>query len=257
MVEVRQPPGVLGEIVARTVATRDAPVPFCRRPAGMTVRSFERALRAEGLSLIAEVKPRSPSAGNLVQKLDVDGVCAAYAPHASAISVLVDGPSFGGSFELLRRVRERVPCPVLAKGFFVDERGVQAAHAAGADAVLLMAAVLPPHRLQALRLHAASLGLDALVEAHDDAEVAECLQTGARIVGVNSRDLATLTIDLDAARARLRTLPEGIVKVAESGLSSREAVEAVRPLADAVLIGSALMRDGTPAENLERMGLTR
>lgn len=250
---VRRPPGVLGSIVERTVSgISDLPAPGTR-PRTLALRDFEGALARPGLSLIAEVKPRSPSAGAL-RAVDPEAIAAAYAPHASAVSVLVDGPSFGGSFELLRAIRERVPCPVLAKGFIVHEHQIRLAHAAGADAVLLMAAVLPPSRLVELLGHARSLGLSALVEAHDEAELAEVLATDAPVVGVNSRDLATLAIDLDTAIERLGRI-EGRVRVAESGLLDATSVDAVRPVADAVLIGTAFMRADDPERAIADLGL--
>lgn len=253
--DVRRPPGVLGDIVTRTVSNLcylDAPSP---RPASLPIRDFEAALAQPSLSLIAEVKPRSPSAGRL-RTIDPDAIAKAYAPHASAVSVLVDGPSFGGSFALLRTIRERVPCPVLAKGFFVHERQLQLAHAAGADAVLLMASVLPPHRLVELLGVARDLGLGALLEAHDARELDEVLATDARVVGVNSRDLATLSIDLPTAIERLSRI-EGRIRVAESGLVDAAAVDAVRPVAEAVLIGTALMRAAEPEAAIRELGLCR
>ncbi len=254
-VGLRRPPGVLGEILDRTVA--ELPGLVAGPPAPGPRRDFVGALRAPGLSLIAEVKPRSPSAGALRPALDVAAVCAAYAPHAQAVSVLVDGPHFGGSFALLAQVRARVPCPVLAKGFFVDERQIDAAAAAGADAVLLMAALLAPARLGALRAHARSRGLAALVEAHDATELAEVVASGATVVGVNSRDLATLRIDRARGRALLATVPDDRVRVAESGLHSKADVDAVRGLADAVLIGSAFMAAPDIAARIVAMGLGR
>ncbi|MCB9672146.1 MAG: indole-3-glycerol-phosphate synthase [Alphaproteobacteria bacterium] len=252
---VRHPPGVLGAIVARTVRELDVCAVLDERPDHLVLRDFAGALEAPGLSLIAEVKPRSPSAGDL-RRVDPDAVAAAYAPHAAAVSVLVDGPSFGGSFELLRAIRERVPCPVLAKGFFVHGSQVCQAHAAGADAVLLMASILPPDRLAELLELVRDLGMEALVEAHDDAELDEVLATDARVVGVNSRDLATLAIDLPAAIARLARV-EGRIRVAESGLVDAASVEAVRPVADAVLVGTALMRSEDPSAAIRALGLGR
>lgn len=252
---VRQPPGVLGEIVARTVAAMPEPTPALASSAGP--RDFVAALRAPGLSLIAEVKPRSPSAGLLTPSFDLERLCRAYADHAAAVSVLVDGPSFGGSYGLLAQVRARVPCPVLAKGFFVHESQLRAARAAGADAVLLMAAVLPPSSLARLRAAASALGMAALVEAHDAAELAEVLASSAPVVGVNSRDLATLQISLPRARQLLATVPPERVRVAESGLHTAADVAAVREVADAVLIGTALVRAEDPVAAICALGLGR
>ncbi len=251
---LRTPPGVLGRIVTRTAATLPGP-PQQSRSAGPT-RSLEAALRQDGLRLIAEVKPKSPSEGPL---RDLDGaglaaLLAAYQP-AAAISVLVDTPDFGGSFELLARVRQRVAQPVMAKGFFVDPVQLDHAHAAGADAVLLMASILPPESLAHMLAEAQKRGLDCLVEAHDDTELDEVLASGAPIVGVNARDLATLRIDLPTARARLARIPSDKVRVAESGLHTAADVDAVRGLADAVLIGTAFVKAADPAAALARLGL--
>ncbi|MEL6347236.1 MAG: indole-3-glycerol-phosphate synthase [Myxococcota bacterium] len=255
--DVRRPPGVLGTILTQTLQDLEtAPKPGVR-PVGLLMRDFAGALSAPGLGLIAEVKPRSPSAGVLRDPLDIDALAAAYAPEAAAVSVLVDERFFGGGYGLLQAMRARLPCPILAKGFFVDERQVQAAAAAGADAVLLMAALLPPDRLAALDAFAASLGLQTLMEAHDDAELQEVLDVGGRVVGVNSRDLQTLSIDLEGARQRLARVPTDRIRVAESGLHTPAAIDAVRPIADAVLMGTALMKAPSPAHTIAALGLGR
>lgn len=254
---LRHPPGVLGDIVARTVRDLD-PAPPASPRAHSAPRSLVEALALPGLRLIAEVKPRSPSEGPLrdLSGAGLDRLLAAYRPAAAAISVLIDGPSFGGSLDLLGRVRDRVDQPVLAKGFFVHPAQLAQAHAAGADAALLMASVLPPASLRAMLEVARRLGLDCLVEAHDDAELDEVLASGAPIVGVNSRDLASLRIDLAACRARLGRVPADRVRVAESGLHTAEDLDAVRPVADAVLIGTALVKADDPAAALRALGLT-
>jgi len=249
--QIRQPPGVLGAIVARTLREQPTPVPALRSTGPR--RNFEAALRAPGLSLIAEVKPKSPSAGVLRPQLDVAALCSVYAQHAAAISVLVDGPSFGGSYRLLASVRGLVPQPVLAKGFFVHESQLHAAAAAGADAVLLMAALLPPASLAHLRAVATDLGLATLVEAHDARELDEVLDSGAPVVGVNSRDLATLDISLSRARRLLDRIPTDRVRVAESGLHTAQHIAQVRPAADAVLIGTSLVRAADPTTQIHTL----
>ncbi len=255
---LRRPPGVLGEIVARTVADLDVDAPVPPRE-GRGTRSLAEALMQPGLGLIAEVKPRSPSEGPLrdLSGPHLDTLLRAYRPAADAISVLIDGPAFGGSLGLLRQVRDRVEQPVLAKGFFVHPAQLRQAHAAGADAVLLMASVLPPASLREMLDAAAALGLDCLVEAHDDRELDEVLESGAAIVGVNSRDLASLQIDRPACIARLSRVPADRARVAESGLHTAAHIDAVRPVADAVLIGTALVRSDDPRDTLAALGLSR
>ena len=255
---LRRPPGVLGEIVARTIADLDVHAPIAVRDCGPT-RSLTEALMQPGMGLIAEVKPRSPSEGPLrdLSGRHLDTLLRAYRPAADAISVLIDGPAFGGSLQLLCQVRERVHQPVLAKGFFVHPAQLRQAHAVGADAVLLMASVLPPDSLRVLLDAAAELGLDCLVEAHDDRELDEVLESGAAIVGVNSRDLATLEIDRAACIARLARVPADRARVAESGLHTSTHIDAVRPVADAVLIGTALVKSDCPRDTLSALGLAR
>ncbi|MCB9688185.1 MAG: indole-3-glycerol-phosphate synthase [Alphaproteobacteria bacterium] len=256
MLALREPQGVLGAIVARTVADLD------RSPASSRTADAPRGLREalrrpadapRHLSLLAEVKPRSPSAGDLGAR--VERLLPVYDERAAAISVLVDGPHFGGSFALLSEVRAAVQRPVLAKGFFVDPSQLDRAWAAGADGVLLMAALLPPASLVSMLAACEERGLDALVEAHDATELAEVLDAGATLVGVNSRDLRTLTIDLGRARDLLATIPEGPVRLCESGLHTRADVDAVRGLCDAVLVGTALVTAPDPRVAVEELGL--
>lgn len=208
-------------------------------------RSFERALReaARKPALIAEVKRRSPSRGPLREHLDVDEVARVYDAHAAVISVVTDGPFFGGTLELLADVRRRVRRPVMLKDFVVSEHQIFEARAAGADAALLMASVLEAPSIEHLLGVLRGLGMEALVEVHTEAELDAVLgQTSARVIGVNNRDLGTLAIDLDNfPRLAGRVRERGLVTVAESGFSAPRDVERVRGLADAVLIGSTFM----------------
>ncbi|TVQ86775.1 MAG: indole-3-glycerol-phosphate synthase [Deltaproteobacteria bacterium] len=252
MLRLREPPGVLGKIVARTVRELPEGAPGPRRAS--SPRPFAEALRAPGLSLIAELKPRSPSEGDLRPSVSPEDVAPAYR-HAAAISVLIDGPSFGGSLDLLARMRSLVDRPVLAKGFFISEVQVRQAWSAGADAVLLMASILPPPSLEHLLGLATDLGLGALVEAHDARELEEVLASGAEVIGVNSRDLTRLSIDLGRAATLLATVPTNRVRVAESGLHTRADVDRIRGVADAALIGTALMTSPDPAARIAELGL--
>lgn len=256
---VRQPEGVVGRIVRRTlrdVATRREAKPRAslERAGVPPPRDLAAALRADGLGLIAELKPRSPSRGVLRPDLDPDAQVAAYRPYAAAVSVLCDGPSFGGSLGLLARARAALEVPVLCKDFVVTEYQVAEAAAAGADAVLLLAALLPPPSLGRLLGLCGELGLGALVEVHDLEELKEVLDTPAAIVGINSRDLRTLAVDLRRVEELAPLVPAGRVRVAESGIHRAEDVERVRPLVDAVLIGTELMIATDPASRIRELG---
>ncbi len=213
------------------------------------VRSLAAALAAPGLTVIAEVKRRSPSAGELAPDLDPAGQAAAYQRGgAGAVSVLTEPDFFSGSLDDLAAVREEVTIPVLRKDFIVDAAQIWESRSAGADAVLLIVAVLSDAELSQFIEVAADAGLDALVEVHSPLEASRAEAAGARIVGVNNRDLATFAVDLATAE-RLAPLISGIpIRVAESGISG--AADA-RRMADAgyqaVLVGEALVRANDPA----------
>jgi tryptophan synthase beta chain len=233
-----------------------------RQLAGRTVRELAReaarapaprpladALAAPGLHLIAEVKRRSPSAGELARP-DLDPLTQArayLAGGARAISVLCEPHWFGGSLEDLTRIRAAVPIPVLAKEFVVDPRQLPLLRSAGADAVLLIASLHPPRRLARLVSLAFDLGLEPLVEIHRADELPAVLASGARVVGINQRDLRSLAVDPGLAR-RLRPLvPQDRLVVAESGISQPHEVVPLRAIGvDAILVGEALMRAGDP-----------
>ncbi len=217
--------------------------------------SLSRALRGERVAVIAEVKRRSPSAGVIRDDLDPQARAALYARHgASAISVLTDRPHFGGSIEDLRAAASSVEVPLLRKDFILDELQVVEARAAGAAAVLLIVRALPPGRLKTLLGCARDAGLEALVEVHTAPELARALDAGAEIVGVNSRDLDTFTIDLCGAWELLARVPASRVAVAESGMREADEVErAADAGADAVLIGTALSAAADPAALLRQL----
>lgn len=201
------------------------------------------------VALVAEVKRRSPSAGTISAGLDPVAHARTYAAAgASAISVLTDGPFFGGSLADLEQVAAAVPVPLLRKDFILDELQVLEARAAGASAVLLIVRALPRPRLRELLTFARELGLEALVEAHDAAELALALETDARYLGVNSRNLDTFAIDVDAAWALLATIPPDRVAIAESGMASEADVrKAAGAGADGVLVGTALSAAPDPS----------
>ena len=213
--------------------------------------SFRAALRGVTVAVVAEVKRRSPSAGVIREDLDPGERAALYASHgASAISVLTDGPYFGGSIDDLLAASQRSPVPVLRKDFILEEVQILEARAAGAAAVLLIVRALG-NRLPGLLRFAEGCGLDALVEVHTDEELRQALDAGATVLGVNSRDLDTFAIDMNAALGIVGRVPPECVVVAESGMAGQADVErAAAAGADAVLIGTALSAAASPARLL-------
>jgi indole-3-glycerol phosphate synthase len=214
--------------------------------------SFKAALRREVVAVVAEVKRRSPSSGSIRENLDPAERAALYANHgAAAISVLTDGPYFGGSMDDLRSAVQRVRVPVLRKDFILDEVQILEARAAGAAAVLLIVRALGT-RLEALLAAAQKHGLDALVEVHTQDELSLALNAGGNIIGVNSRDLDTFAIDVASAWKIVSRVPRECIAVAESGMAGARDVErAAEAGADAVLIGTALSAAASPEALLE------
>jgi indole-3-glycerol phosphate synthase len=218
-------------------------------------REFGAALGAPGLQIIAEIKRRSPSAGDLA--MDLDPVTQAEAYHrggAAAISVLTEPDYFGGSLDDLRNVRAAVDLPVLRKDFIVDERQVEESRTAGADVLLLIVAAVDSTMLRLLLDECHRVGIEAMVEAHDRAEAQIAADCGATIIGVNNRDLRTFRTDLAVAEEVAPSLPSECILVAESGVSS--AAGAARMAAagyDAILVGEALVRSADPAALLQTL----
>jgi indole-3-glycerol phosphate synthase len=215
---------------------------------------FGAALRRSNVAVIAEVKRRSPSGGSIREDLDPVARTLLYGTHgASAVSVLTDQRYFGGSIADLKAAAERSLVPILRKDFILDELQILEARAAGASAVLLIVRALNPSRLQQLMACAKSAGLEALVEVHQPGELDTALEAGARIIGVNSRDLDTFRIDTVAAWKILRLVPSDLIAVAESGLAEQSDVaRAADAGADAVLIGTALSQAGSPEAMLRQ-----
>ena len=210
-------------------------------------RPFEDALRSAPPALIAEYKRSSPSAG-AISEPDVASQARAYEEGgAAAVSVLTEPTRFDGALADLRAVRLAVSLPVLRKDFLVHPAQVIQSRAAGADAVLLIAAALSELELKGMLAVAADLGLDALVETHSEEDLAKALATDAPVIGVNARDLETLEVDVERALAMLPDVPSDRVAVLESGVSTREDVErAIDAGAGAVLVGETLMRSPDP-----------
>jgi indole-3-glycerol phosphate synthase len=217
--------------------------------------SLRAALDRDLVAVVAEVKRRSPSAGSIREDLEPGERAALYASHgAAALSVLTDGPHFGGSVADLRAAVSRVDVPVLRKDFILDELQIVEARAAGAAAVLLIVRALSSARLRSLLEATHAAGLEALVEVHTRGELDRALESGARLVGVNSRDLDTFRVDPAAAWELLAMVPADVPAVAESGMHAPADVErAAAAGADAVLIGTALSAAADPAGLLERL----
>jgi indole-3-glycerol phosphate synthase/phosphoribosylanthranilate isomerase len=215
---------------------------------------FRDALAAPGLGAIAEVKRRSPSAGDLRPEADPALLAPAFAlAGAAAISVLVDA-RFGGTNDDLRAARAATEAPLLAKGFFSTREQLTELRDCGADAVLLLLRDLDDAQAAALLAACAELGLDALVEAHDAEELDRAVRLGADPIGLNARDLATFRIDRQAQLELVAAAPRDRVVIAESGIASRaQAAAAELAGADAVLVGSALMRAADPAGELRNL----
>jgi len=250
---------VLSGILARTRADLQArkqlrTLDEIRDVARTSERSFSDALRAPGRSLIAEFKPASPSRGELRDRDEVERFAGLYDGRASAMSVLCDRPHFDGGFDLLARARASSGLPLLCKDFILDAYQVFEAREAGADAILLMAAVVDDPELVDLHGLAGSLGMDALVEVHDQSELDRVLDLDVRIVGVNARNLHDLSIDGGRMAGLLEQVPPDRIAVAESGVQTRADVEALPARADAVLIGSAFMEASEPGARLEELG---
>ncbi len=215
---------------------------------------FRDALAHPGLGAIAEVKRRSPSAGELRPDADPAQLAAAFErAGAAAVSVLVD-KRFGGSIADLSAARAASGVPLLAKGFFSTAEELAELRRAGAGAVLLLLRDLDDARAKELMAEAAGLGLDALVEAHDAEELERATALGAEVIGLNARDLGTFDIDRRAQLALVERAPRDRVVVAESAIASRaQGAEAELAGADAILVGSTLMRAGDPAAKLEEL----
>jgi indole-3-glycerol phosphate synthase len=218
-------------------------------------RRFRKSMGRWGLDVIAEIKRRSPSKGDLAPGLDPAALAKAYdAGGAVALSVLTDDEFFGGSPADLQGARAAVDLPVLRKDFTVDERDICDARIMGADAVLLIVAVLTDDELKRFHDLAHELGMAALVEVHDEAEIARAVLIHADTVGVNQRDLATFEVDPRRAVRLARRIPSGVLKVAESGIGGPDDL---RRLADAgydgALVGEHLVTAPDPAEALRRL----
>lgn len=246
---MRDPGGVLGEIVAHKlteIAARLSGVTLedLRARTKKTSRGFADALAQPGARFVMEVKRASPSKGDIARAMDPVAAATAYVGAADCISVLTDAKYFGGSLDVLAQVRAAVDVPLLCKDFMVDVRQVPEARSYGADAVLVMLSVLEDHEARAIMDEAARFGMDSLVEVHDEAEMARAAGLGARLIGINNRDLRTLKTDLAVTERLAPLAPRGAILISESGIADRNDVLRLAPLVDAFLVGSSLMASG-------------
>ena len=252
----------LTEMRRRDAAIREAVTPFDemvrRAESTSTPRDFAAAFLGAGVHVIAELKRASPSEGmiredfrpvELAQELEAAG--------AAALSVLCEPHMFLGDEEYLRTVRGEVYLPILYKDFVSTRYQVAAARAAGADAVLLIAAVLDDSALKDLICFADGLGLSALVETHDGHEIERAVQAGAKIVGVNCRDLRDFSTDVSLLESLVPEIPRPCLRIAESGMRSLEAVRRAQAVgADGFLVGTVLMRAQRPGDRLKELMTT-
>jgi indole-3-glycerol phosphate synthase len=217
--------------------------------AGRPVRPFRAALAASGMGVIAEIKRRSPSKGDLAPDLVPAVLAKAYADGgADCLSVLTDVEFFGAHQDDLTEARRACDLPILRKDFTVSEADVYDARAMGADAVLLIVAALTAAELSQLRLLAQELDMAALVEVHDEDELGRALDAGAKLVGVNQRDLRTFELDRARAERLAEAMPPGVVKVAESGIRDAADVDRLTAAAyDAILVGESLVTSPDPS----------
>lgn len=216
------------------------------------IRDFHGALSGDGISVIAEIKKKSPSKGEIQMSADPVDIAKSYEQNgATAISVLTDEQYFGGSLEFLRHIREEVDIPILRKDFIIDEYQVWESYHAGADAILIILDAVVTET--AIRLHsvARELGLHVLVESYTEESLSNAHRLKPEIVGINARDLTSMTLDLDAMIEKCQSLPDAIIKVAESGITEPAHLDKVAEAGfDAALIGTAFMKTENPGKTL-------
>jgi indole-3-glycerol phosphate synthase len=234
----------------REVEHRRSEVPLADLERQLVARSedrpFSEALVHPGISLIAEHKRRSPSAGAIRDGATVTEIVSAYErAGAAALSILTEREHFGGSLDDLREARAASRLPILRKDFVIDHYQLFESAAAGADAILLIVAALDPRQLARLHAEALALDLDVLVEVHDAQELEVALELDADVIGINNRDLTDFSVDVQRTFELLSDVPAGKTVVSESGIATREQLDELERVGvDAVLIGEALMRAG-------------
>jgi indole-3-glycerol phosphate synthase len=241
----------------REVAAKRAARPLAQFRAetdASDVRDFHAAVSRPG-AVIAEIKARTPTVASFAPSHSPLGLAEAYARGgAASISIVTDAARFGTSLADVRTVRERVPLPVIAKDFVIDPYQVVEARAAGADAVLLIVRLLDLDQLRGLLDLAGELGMAALVETHSESEILAALASGARIIGINNRDLDTMAVSLDTTRRLAHLVPRDVVLISESGIGSRDDIDDLTSRGvGAFLIGGSLLAAGDPEAKLREL----
>ncbi len=245
---------VKDELASRRVKTPVAALkdrPWFARP----TRGFAAAIAGRSRRIIAEVKRASPSQGIIRGDFDPVKIARDFAANgASALSVLTEEKYFQGSLDYLAAIKDAVELPLLRKDFTLDGYHLVEARSFGADAILLIVALLDPKRLRDLAVEARELGLDALVEVHTERELETALEAGARVIGINNRDLKTFEVRLETTERLLPLVPAGVTVVCESGFQNARDLERIEAFgAHAFLIGEALMRAPDPGEKLRKL----
>lgn len=218
-------------------------------------RGFEKSLQGAGRHIIAEIKRASPSQGLIREDFDAVKIAQAYVANgANALSILTEEKFFQGSLLYLEEVRKEISIPLLRKDFILDSYQLLEARSYGADAVLLIAALLEPSQLRGLQDEARSLSLDTLVEVHSESELEVALEAGSSLVGINNRDLHTFQVTLETTRRLKPLVPPGVTVVSESGIDSPEHIQGLEKLGVQIfLIGEALMRTPDPGAKLREL----
>ncbi len=251
---------ILDDIVSRTRARLGSEPPpgyAAAERAARNRRSFAltEALKREGINIIAEIKSASPSAGPIVENPDVEGIAANYKEGgAAAISIVTEPEFFRGSREWIGRAAKSSGLPILMKDFIVEESQLIRGVAAGASAILLLASLLDATQIRDFIACLDEYSCDALVEVHDEAELARAVDGGARIIGVNNRNLRDFSVDLGASERLSRQIPQGVLRVAESGLKTRADIDRLRAAGfDAFLVGESLLRQNDRAAAVRQL----
>lgn len=218
-------------------------------------RGFRAKLEGTSRHIVAEIKRASPSQGLIRENFDPTEIANAFACHgASALSILTEERFFRGSLVHLEHIKGKVPLPLLRKDFILDSYQLFEARSFGADAVLLIAALLDPVRLKDLKDQAQALSMDVLVEVHTEAELERALEAGAGLIGINNRDLRTFEVNLETTRRLVPMIPDGISVVCESGIDSAEQIKKIERLGIHIfLVGETLMRAADPGAKLREL----
>jgi indole-3-glycerol phosphate synthase len=237
---------ILDKIVARTRA-RLLPVD--------PPHAFAAAISRPGINVIAEIKSVSPSAGSIIENPDVEAIAAEYERGgAAAISIVTEPEFFCGSSSWIARAKSSAGLPAIMKDFIIDERQLLHGIAAGANAILLLASLLDADQIRAFIALLDQFGCDALVEVHDEAELERAVGGGARLIGVNNRNLRDFSVDLDTSERLSALMPVGTIKVAESGIKTRQDVDRLKNAGfHAFLVGESLLRQEDRAAAVERL----